>query len=111
MTKYIPERGDIIWVDLDPVKGHEQGGRRPAFVASSRSYNGKSGLMLICPVTSQIKNYPFEVTFVSRQVKGTILVDQIRSIDWGNRNIDLAGRVTSGIIEAVRGRLIRLIEK
>ena len=109
-TYYIPNRGDIAWVDLDPVRGHEQGGRRPVFVVSSKYYNEKSGLMLVCPITSQIKGYPFEVVFISKQIKGAILTDQVRSIDWDNRDTDFAGKIDDPVVETVQGKLKRLID-
>jgi mRNA interferase MazF len=91
---YIPERGDLIWLDFTPQTGHEQAGLRPALVISPRSYNRISGLCVLFPVTRQIKGYPFEVLLQTTQVKGAILADQIKNLDWRVRNaqyIETAG--------------------
>ena len=77
-----PEKGDLIWLDLNPAKGHEQAGMRPALVVSPRSFNTKVGLAFVCPITSQIKGYPFEVAISAKEVAGVVLVDQLRSVDW-----------------------------
>ena len=79
------KRGDIVWLEFTPTRGHEQSGRRPAIVLSPQNYNEKTGLMLVCPITSKVKEYPFEVIIKGR-VKGAILVDQVRSVDWRERN-------------------------
>ena len=81
-NKYIREQGDIVWLDFDPAKGHEQKGRRPAFVLSFIKYNKKIGLALFCPITSVVKRYPFETFLISDKINGVILVDQIKSYDW-----------------------------
>ena len=87
---FVPERGDAVWLDFDPQAGHEQRGRRPAVVLSPRSYNSKVGLALVCPITSQEKGYPFEVTIpASVAVRGVVLADQIKSLDWQVRNAEL----------------------
>lgn len=83
---YVPSRGDVIWVTLDPQAGHEQRGRRPALVLSPAAYNGKVGLALLCPITSQVKGYPFEVGLPEGlPVTGVVLVDQVKSLDWKAR--------------------------
>src|SRR5438270_8099109 len=83
---YIPERGDAIWITLDPRAGHEQAGRRPALVLSPRAYNGRVGLALLCPITSQVKGYPFEVPLPDGlAVAGVVLADQVKSLDWRAR--------------------------
>ncbi|HEY3131905.1 MAG TPA: endoribonuclease MazF [Acidobacteriota bacterium] len=85
-ARYVPDRGDVIWISLSPQAGHEQAGRRPALVVSPRAYNGKVGLAIICPVTSQIKGYPFEVTVpVGLRITGAVLADQVKSLDWRAR--------------------------
>ncbi len=87
---YVPQRGDIIWISLNPQAGHEQAGRRPSVVLSPRSYNSKTGLVILCPVTSQVKGYPFEVLLPEGLlVTGAILSDQIKSLDWRARNTEL----------------------
>ena len=87
---YIPQCGDIVWITLNPQAGHEQSGRRPAIVLSPRSYNGKTGLAILCPITSQVKGYPFEVLIpAGLPVAGAILSDQVKSLDWRSRNAEL----------------------
>ena len=86
MARFVPDRGDLVWLDFEPQHGREQAGRHPAIVLSPRSYNGKIGLALFCPVTSQIKGYPFEVHLSEQaRVKGVVLADQIKSLDWRAR--------------------------
>ncbi len=80
---YIPERGDAVWITLDPQAGHEQAGRRPALVLSPSAYNGRVGLALFCPITSQVKGYPFEVRLpAGSPVSGVVGADQVKSLDW-----------------------------
>ena len=80
---YIPARGDAVWITLDPQAGHEQAGRRPALVLSHEAYNAPVGLALLCPITSQVKGYPFEVALpAGLAVSGVVLTDQIKSLDW-----------------------------
>jgi len=97
---YIPERGDIIWLEFDPQKGHEQKGRRPGIVLSKKEYNQKSNLAIICPVTSKIKGYPFEVK-VNSIIQGVILSDQIRSIDWKSRNAAFIEKIPEEILKEI----------
>jgi mRNA interferase MazF len=88
---YVPERGDVVWITLNPQAGHEQAGRRPAAVVSPAAYNSKVGLALLCPVTSQVKGYPFEVPIPQGlAVTGVILADQIKSLDWRTREAEFA---------------------
>lgn len=85
----IPDRGDVVWITLAPQAGHEQAGRRPAVVLSPAAYNGKVGLALMCPITSRIKGYPFEVTIpAGLPVTGAVLSDQVRSLDWRARQVE-----------------------
>lgn len=80
---YVPQRGDVIWIALNPKAGHEQAGRRPALVLSPAAYNGKVGLAILCPLTNQIKGYPFEVLVPpGLSVTGAILADQVKNLDW-----------------------------
>ena len=84
--RYVPERGDLIWLEFSPQSGHEQAGRRPAAVLSPKAYNGKADLCLACRVTSQVKGYPFEVAVPDGlPIGGVILADQIKSLDWRTR--------------------------
>lgn len=89
MVKYAPDRGDVIWLDFDPPKGKEIKKRRPALVLSLKEYNAKTGFVLVVPITSKIKGYPFEVSFSDSQMgSGCVLADQIRSFDWKERRAE-----------------------
>ena len=86
---YVPQRGDIVWITLNPQSGHEQAGRRPAVVLSPGIYNEKVELAILCPITNQIKGYPFEVLMPDGlPVSGVILADQIKSLDWRVRDAE-----------------------
>jgi mRNA interferase MazF len=104
---YVPERGDIVRISLNP--GHEQAGRRPAVVLSPSAYNGKVGLALLCPVTSQVKGYPFEVSIPQGlAVAGVILADQVRSLDWRARQAELIDRLPEAAVAEILQKLSRL---
>jgi len=108
---YIPDRGDIVWITLSPQAGHEQAGRRPALVLSHKAYNGKVGLALLCPITSQIKGYPFEVLIPDGlPVNGVVLSDQIKSLDWRARNAERACLLSKDVTVKVLQRVKALIE-
>ena len=108
---YIPERGDVVWITFNPQAGHEQAGRRPAVVLSPKTYNGKVGLALLCPVTSQNKGYPFEVAIPDGlPVNGVILSDQVKSLDWKARNAEKACSLPEESIKKVLQRVKALIE-
>jgi len=99
---YIPERGDVVWINLNPQAGHEQTGRRPCVVLSPSSYNGRVGLAIFCPMTSQIKGYPFEVIVPEGLVvTGAILSDQVKSLDWRARNVEYCCRLPRNVITEV----------
>ena len=88
--EYIPQRGDVVWITLNPQAGHEQAGRRPAVVLSPEAYNGKVGLAILCPITNQVKGYPFEVLIpAGMPVTRAILTDQVKSLDWQARDAKL----------------------
>ena len=106
---YVPSRGDLVWLDFNPVRGHEQSGRRPALIISSEKYNAKSGLALVCPVTSHVKGYPFEVGFKTKVVQGVILADQIRGIDWEKRNAEKIGIVPEMVVTEVQEYVRKLV--
>ena len=107
---YVPDRGDIVWLQFNPQAGHEQAGHRPALVLSPASYNRLSGLMLCCPMTSHKKGYPFEVPLPAGQaVAGVVLADQIKNIDWQARKAVLASRVPDAVLIEVRERLRPLL--
>lgn len=105
---YTPERGDIVWIDFDPVLGHEQGGHRPALVISPLAYNKAVGLMLCCPMTTKIKGYPFEVE-INAPVKSVVLSDQITCVDWQTRKISFKGKASVNEVELVRAKLKVLV--
>jgi mRNA interferase MazF len=101
----------FVWISLNPQTGHEQAGRRPAVVVSPRSYNGKVGLGLFCPITSQVKDYPFEVAIpAGSPVNGVVLADQVRSLDWRVRRAEFAGRLPADTSAEVVGKLTALLE-
>lgn len=107
---YIPDRGDIVYLDFDPTKGHEQKGHRPAFVLSPRAYNQRSSLVLLMPITKQQKGYPFEVSLPNDlQIQGVVLVDQIRCLDWKARNARFVESVPEAVIEEVQAKIQPLI--
>jgi mRNA interferase MazF len=86
---YVPEQGDIIWLDFDPTKGFEQSGRRPALVLTPIAYNTKTGLCIVCPITSKVKGYPFEFPVpVDCEVKGVVLLDHMKNQDWQVRHAE-----------------------
>ena len=108
---YVPERGDVVWLDFDPQAGHEQSGRRPAFVLSPAAYNGKTGLMLCCPITTQVKGYPFEVVIEgTTKARGVILADQAKSLDWQVRKAEKAGKVAKPVLEEVIEKIRAILE-
>jgi mRNA interferase MazF len=108
--KYIPNRGDVIWITFNPQAGHEQAGRRPALVLSPFAYNGKVGLAILCPITSQIKGYPFEVLIPpGSKISGVILADQIKSLDWKVRNAELLCSLPEVIVNEALQKLGTLL--
>ena len=110
MSNYIPQRGDVVWINMHPQVGHEQAGRRPAIVLSPRSYNDKVGLALFCPVTNQIKGYPFEVIIPSGvKVTGAILSDQVKSLDWKIRNTEYYTKVPETVVLEIFKKLSTLL--
>jgi mRNA interferase MazF len=110
MAGFVPDAGDLVWLTFDPQAGHEQAGRRPALILSPKRYNQKSGLALACPVTHQIKGYPFEVTVPARcGVEGAILADHVKSLDWKARRATKIGRVPAETIDEVLARLAPLL--
>lgn len=98
---YSPQAGDLVWASFDRQAGHEQAGRRPALVLSPGEYNVKVGLALVCPITSKAKGYPFEVPMHTTRVRGVILADQIRSLDWRSRQFTLIERAPAEALDAV----------
>jgi mRNA interferase MazF len=108
---YVPGRGHAIWLSFDPQLGHEQAGRRPALVVSPASYNEKVGLALVCPITSRVKGYPFEVEIPEESgVEGVVLSDQVKSLDWEKRNAEFICQVPGRVISDVLAKLHTLLE-
>ena len=107
---YVPERGDAVWITLDPQAGHEQAGRRPALVLSPSAYNGRVGLALLCPITNQAKGYPFEVSLPEElPVTGVVGADQLKSLDWRARKASWIGAVPKEVVAEVVRRLQTLL--
>jgi mRNA interferase MazF len=110
VKKYVPEKGDIVWLNFTPQAGHEQMGRRPAIVISPYEYNEKVGLGLFCPITSKEKGYPFEVKIESKKIGGVVLSDQIKSLDWDKREIEFIAKSRKAEIDDVLEKIKTLIE-
>jgi len=106
--RYVPEAGEIVWLRFDPQAGHEQAGHRPALVLSPSAYNGKTGLMLCCPMTTQIKGYPFEVRIAGKQTSA-VLADQVKSLDWVARQASRKGAVSAAELAEVRAKVQALV--
>ena len=107
---YVPDRGDAVWLTLDPQTGHEQAGRRPALVLSPAAYNGRVGLALFCPITNQVKGYPFEVPLPpGLPVTGVILADQVKSLDWRARRAAFICHLPEAIVREALGKLATLL--
>ncbi|MBI4370781.1 MAG: endoribonuclease MazF [Elusimicrobia bacterium] len=108
-----PDRGDIVWLEFNPQSGHEQAGHRPALVLSPKSYNKKVGLALVCPITSQIKGYPFEVPAPAGagglKMAGVVLSDQVKSLDWRARRARVAGKASVETVAEVLSKLSTLL--
>jgi len=109
---YVPQRGDVIWISLDPQAGHEQRGRRPALVVSPRAYNGRVGLALLCPITNRVKGYPFEVAVPDGlPVTGVVLSDQVKSLDWKARQCSHICTISEQVVVQVLRRLDTLLSE
>jgi mRNA interferase MazF len=105
---YVPDAGDIVWLQFDPQAGHEQAGHRPAVVLSPSSYNGRAGMILYCPTTTRIKGYPFEVALAGTP-PSVVLADQVKSQDWRARKAARKGQVSPAELAQVRAKLKALI--
>jgi mRNA interferase MazF len=105
---YVPDAGDIVWISFDPQTGHEQAGHRPAVVLSPAAYNAKTSLMVCCPMTTQIKNYPFEVV-IAGPSPSAVLADQVKSLDWRKRSARRKGIISAPELSEVRAKIRALI--
>lgn len=111
MAEHVPERGDIAWLQFTQQAGHEQTGRRPALVISPRTYNRKVGLALVCPITSQVKGYPFEVLLPKGlKATGAILCDQIRSLDWRARRAERLCPAPREVVAEATAKIVALVD-
>jgi mRNA interferase MazF len=111
VAAYVPARGELIWLQFNPRAGHEQAGHRPAVVISPSSYNRRVGLALCCPVTSQVKGYPFEVRLPpGLGVEGAILSDQIKSLDWRVRKARRIGMLPGDVLQETVGKILALVD-
>ena len=107
---YVPDRGHIVWLHFNPRAGHEQAGHRPALVLSPAAYNGKTGLALFCPITNQVKGYPFEVAITGiPSISGVALADQVKNLDWRIRGAKFVGTVDDAVLTEVIARFEALL--
>lgn len=105
---YVPDAGDIVWLNFTPQAGHEQAGHRPALVLSPASYNKLTKLMIICPMTTKVKGYPFEVALTGQKVPSVVLADQVKSLDWHARGAVYKGKATQSEVDQVK-HLIKVL--
>ena len=106
---YTPDRGDVIWLNFTPQAGREQAGHRPALVLSPREYNRKTGLAVMCPITSQSKGYPFEVELTSGSVQGVVLSDHLKNLDWRERKATYKGKAPATVLKEVINKVSTLL--
>jgi mRNA interferase MazF len=106
---YVPEVGDIAWLDFDPQAGREQGRRRPALVLTDRAYNRRSGLVVVCPLTSTRKPYPFALPVTVDKVEGAVLVDHLKSMDWEARKVAFHSKADPALLSRVRAYITVLL--
>ena len=107
---YIPDTGEVVWLEFDPQAGHEQAGHRPALVISPASYNGKTGLMVCCPMSTKIKGHPFEVVTQVDGVDCAVLSDQVKSLDWKVRHAKKKAIVSEDVLMHVRAKMKALLQ-
>ncbi len=107
--EYIPEKGDVVWIDFNPQKGKEFAKRRPALVLSDKAYN-KFGLIIICPFTSKIKGYPFEVKTIFNGKEGCVIADHVKSYDYKERNASFIGKAETSLVFEVVKVINKLID-
>lgn len=107
---YVPDEGDIIWMDFTPHSGHEQAGRRPAVVLTPKSYNQRAGLLVCVPATKQIKGYPFEVILSGTAATGAALADQVKNLDWQTRKAECKGAATTAEMAEIRSKIRALLK-
>ena len=106
---YVPDRGDIVWLNFTPQAGHEQRGTRPAIIISPKIYNKKTNLALCCPITSNIKGYPFEVVVKGKKIDGVILSDHLKNLDWKAREIKFIEKASTLVLTECIDKISTLI--
>lgn len=106
---YIPDRGDIVWLNFTPQAGHEQKGTRPALVLSPQKYNKKTGLAVCCPITSNVKGYPFEVLISGKKINGAILSDHLKNLDWKVRKAKFIEKAGASVMSECMAKISALI--
>jgi mRNA interferase MazF len=106
---YVPEAGDIVWLQFDPQAGHEQAGHRPALVLSPAIYNSKAQLMVCCPLSTKVKNHPFEVQLTMNGVEGVVLSDQVKSLDWKVRQAIKKDSASDAVMREVKAKIRALL--
>jgi mRNA interferase MazF len=107
---YVPDAGDVVWLQFDPQAGHEQAGHRPALVISPASYNTKAGLMVCCPMSTKVKGHPFEVVTEIDGAESAVLSDQVKSLDWRIRRAKKKTSVTAEVMLHVRAKMKALLQ-
>ncbi len=107
---YVPDRGDLVWINFNPQSGREQKGKRPALVISPKMYNNKTGLALMCPITSHEKGYPFEVSVENKKIKGFVLADQLRTLDWQARKVKYITKIKDEALLETQEKILALVE-
>ena len=107
--EFVPDAGDVVWMQFDPQAGHEQAGHRPALVLSPRTYNQVRGMMVCCPMSSNIKGYPFEVV-VSRNPPSVVLADQLKNLDWRARRAERKGQISAAVLADVQAKIRALLQ-
>ena len=110
MAIYVPDEGDIAWLNFTPQSGHEQAGRRPAVVLSPKAYNQRSGSLVCVPITNQIKGYPFEVVLSGSGATGAALADQVKSLDWKSRQAERKGVTTPVELAEIKAKIKTLLK-
>jgi mRNA interferase MazF len=110
VTDYVPDRADVVWINFSPQAGHEQASRLPGLVLSPRAYNGASGLLLLCPISNQVKGYRFEVRLPpSMNTTGVVISDHLRSVDWTARRASFEETAPKELVEEVVARIAAIL--
>lgn len=110
IQRYIPQKGDLVWINFDPTIGREQKGLRPAIIVSQNVFNKKSSLTYVCPITSVAKNYPYRIKITTKNIKGFIMIEHLKSIDWQGRKLKFVEKAPLEIIESVKNCIDAIID-